>query len=257
MASTHNSAISIFFKYGVNHFLSQWYDILSTSVTSKYCHATWARLQNTIILVANYLDKGRCCAPDFFHNVDVSSYVLRSTFMWHMFFYLLCCFHSVILVKNANVICWALCFILTKPLAHNHNYCIQLWNENVYDTAMLWYKDDSGGKVNILGGIRITHCEEKVRMTRYTAVKLCKHGFCGRRISVHKILTIYIYIYCEIINIYFICMKPGSCGTNTLHGWEGCKWAACKAYHNSANMFLLNWCFVLALIDHIKLTYVP
>jgi hypothetical protein len=30
----------------------------------------------------------------------------------------------------------------------------------------------------------------------YNAIKMCKHGFCGRRrISVHKILTTYIYIY--------------------------------------------------------------
>ena len=27
---------------------------------------------------------------------------------------------------------------------------------------MFWYKGDSGGKVNILGGDNISHCEEKV-----------------------------------------------------------------------------------------------
>jgi hypothetical protein len=48
----------------------------------------------------------------------------------------------------------------------------------------------------MLRGIHISHCEEKVHMTRYTAVKLYKHGFCGTTsISVHKIPTINIYIY--------------------------------------------------------------
>ena len=57
------------------------------------------------------------------------------------------------------VSCWQ------NPLYNNYNYCIQYRNENVYDTAMFWYKDDSGGNIDILGGDSISrHCEGKVHM---------------------------------------------------------------------------------------------
>jgi len=55
-----------------------------------------------------------------------------------------------------NVSCWQ------TPLYINYNYSIQYWNKNVYATAVFWYKDDSGGKVIILGGDSISHCEKEV-----------------------------------------------------------------------------------------------